>query len=372
MVNNNENQGGDEKIRSILLSADIAAQTGQGEKALKLLEEIKVAELPPALQAGYYGIKGEAHFRAQQYKEARPALEKALELHRQPEVGTASPLQIAQLRNILAGSFYMQNLHKEAYEQHKICLEAVCSGIISEKRFKLKLFTNLGNDLMCLGNPTKALSFYEEAVEVAEDGEDDMDRANSYWGVGITLRQLERYSEARKYLENALKLYQKQEAWQYVPGIRNTLGWVLISLEEYEQAKTVLEKGLEEALNRTHNRHDQALIHLNLAYLYFVQQQVETALPDGLKAVELAREAKNKQTLGLCLAQLAEIKLALGAGAEEGKQLFNEALTELKQIDSDEYTRRVYKRYSEALKKAGYIDEAFEALDESFRYFHKD
>ncbi|MDB5078146.1 MAG: Tetratricopeptide 2 repeat-containing protein [Chloroflexi bacterium] len=356
----------EDTYRLVLLNADIAAQTNQGERALKLLGSLEVMDLSPSLQAGYFAIAGEACYWLGQYEKARINLETALQLYRHPEGDVATPLRIAQLRNFLAGSYYGQNQHQKALDLHLLCLQGVLDGYITEPRYILKLYNNLGIENFLLGHLTTALQYYQEALKVAEEVDDECDRGAIFWGMGLTYRLLEDYNQAHKALQKGLKHYKKAGAWERMPGIKNTLGWVLISMGEYDQAEKILKSGLGEAIKKTKNIHDQALLNSNLGFLYQKRGSGEVAENYILTGLALAHQTGNKQTLGLVQAQLADVRLARGSAIEEVCPLFEDALASLRQTDSFEFTRRVYKLYADALKKAGLFKEAFDVLNQTF------
>ena len=361
----------EEEYKLLLLNAHIAAQTGDGAKALRILEPVVLEELPVTLKAGYYAVCGEAFFRIGNYQEVISNLENALKGYRRGEVDVvASPLQIAQLYVLLGSAYYNQNQHKTALKYHKLCLQAILDGYIIEARFKFQLFNNLGNEYLALGQLDLAGQYYQQALELAQPGEDGLLVGNTYWGLGLVMRQRSKFEAAKANMLKAQEIYTREKAYKYMGGLKNTLGWILIELEEYEAAEAQFFSAKDLAIQAGNNI-TLCEIYVNLAYLYFRRQSLEKAYQNCQEAVTLARtlEGNNKQPLAMALAQLGEILLAKGAPFEESKQAFEEALVQLKATSSDEYARRVHQRYAEALKKAGYINEAFDVLSQAYKYF---
>jgi tetratricopeptide (TPR) repeat protein len=348
-----------------LRNADLAAQTKNGKQALLYLNQIDIERVPLDLQAVYYNIMGEAYFHLRNHPETVANLEKSLNIYRQ--VDTATPLKIAQIHNMLGASYYNQNLHQKALEHHMFCEQAVTDGIVNDRRFKVLLFANMGNEYLALGRKEQAVESYNKVLRIIEPGEDDIVAASVYWGMGKANQDLGVYDKARDYYIEALQLYYKLRMDDMVLAVRILLGLSQIEIGDFQQAEKNL-LAARDIAEDADNAKELGNANTNLAYLYFKQQNWQQAERYAQRGILYARNSQDKQHIGLALAQMGEIKMAQPATEAEGKALFEEALQNLLQTDAKDYIRRVYRRYANSLKAVGRMDEAFDCLDKAYRY----
>jgi tetratricopeptide (TPR) repeat protein len=363
---NSASEAGLEAIILTLRNADVAAQTKNGQQALAYLQDLNVEELPLDLQAAYYNIAGEAYFHLRNHLETVSNLEKSLQIYRRVE--TATPLKVAQIHNMLGVSCYNQNMHEKALEHHTICEQAVTDGIVTDRRFKVLLFANMGNEYLALGRKERAIEAYIRVLAIVEPDEDDIVAASVYWGMGKASQDLGSYHKACEYYAQSLQLYYKLKMEDMVLAVRVLLGLSQIEVGDFPAAEENL-LAARDIAEEAYNSRELGNANTNLAYLYFKQQNWQQAERYAQRGILYARNSQDKQHIGLALAQMGEIKMAQPHGEVEGKALFEEALQNLLQTDAKDYIRRVYRRFANSLKSVGRMDEAFDCLDKAYRYF---
>jgi tetratricopeptide (TPR) repeat protein len=344
------------------MNAHVALQTNQPGEAKKFLDRLDPDEIPEDLQGRYYAMLGEAEVGLQDYEVALADLKHALQLFE--DNLRATPLERERVRNWIGLAYYRQNKHFIAIEHHQRCLQAINTGQIRDRRFKLKIYYNLANEYHLTGNSQQALYIYQEAARLAEKGEDNFDLAGIYWGMGLAYRGLNELTRAKLFLGRSAELYESLGNTSLAFTVKSVLGQTLIERQDYAEAETVLKNVVEQS-RIINNNTALALGYVNLAYLYREQQRYQEAEQNAEAGLKPAEEQDDKKVLAQIEAQLAECKLALKK-FDEAIQYFDAAVQTLEQTEARDHLERIYFRYANALTEMGRMPQAVEYFRKAY------
>ncbi|CAF0912486.1 unnamed protein product [Adineta steineri] len=140
--------------------------------------------------------------------------------------------------------------------------EELCNVLLvqtSDEGEKAHYYHQLGSVHSNQGDYKKAISYYEQALEISENilPSNHPDLASSYNSIGNVHNQMADYSKALSFYEKALEIYQKTLPSHYplLATSYNNIALVYINMGEYSKALAYLEHALDirqNALTPTH------------------------------------------------------------------------------------------------------------------------
>ena len=157
---------------------------------------------------------------------------------------------------------------------------------------KVEILNNLGTSHYSLGDYSKAIEYYEKALEIRINtlGENHPDIAGSYNNLGIAYRSLGDYGKAIEYHEKALEIGINTlgENHPDIAGSYNSLGIAYHKLGDYGKAIEYYEKALEIRINTLGENHpDIAGSYNNLGTSYHKLGDYGKAIEYYKKALEI-------------------------------------------------------------------------------------
>lgn len=349
-----------------LMNAYVAVENYRAQDALNFLGKLEFSKLSSDLKPVYYSISGQANVLLKNFEAGITELQEALDLlEHDPK---ATYLQIERVRNWIGTAYYDRSDVNQALKQHLQCLQAVINRRVVDARFRLKLYLNLGNDFLMLGNWKRALEFYRQALPLAVKGEDREDLGGLYWAIGLAYRGKHNLARAKLYLEKSTRQFKDIGELKQSARARNLLGLVMIERKEFELAEETLKEAFSLADSFKDTEKDLVALtsaSANLALLYKQQKKWAQAEEWGVASLNYATELGNDMLqLSQSQAQLAEIKLALGK-KDETIELFNQAVTNIERTQLASITRQIYFRYGSSLKQMGRMKEAVDIMSKS-------
>jgi tetratricopeptide (TPR) repeat protein len=360
-----------EKIEMHLMNAHIVLQMNQPENALAFLKELENNQIPLDLLARYHSIFGETELKLKNYQAALEHLNIAIELRSaEPIINEADQiLELERVRNHIGQVYYLTENYPRAREEHLKCLDAISKGKITDRRFTMYIYANLGNENHILSENEQAVKYYREAASLAERNEDNQSLAGIYWGLGLAYRGLNNPALSKLYLLRSAELFEQLQEWNSVVILRSMVGRAQAEDGEIEEALETLLKAIGLA---KYCRDTDSMINarLNLAYCYHLNREYEKALEQAELAIQSVQNTTRNHIIGQILAQLADEYLALGR-EEEGFAKYREAINVLKESGEIEIYHRVLKRYADALKGKYKLQEAFEVYRSAYLSFIK-
>jgi len=184
-------------------------------------------------------------------------------------------------------------------------------------------------------NPQGALDFFNRALTVAIQLENDESKAMILQGIGICYRQLNKSDEALRYLQQALEIRRHLGDKRGVAVSLNTMAQIQDELGKSDQAL----KGYQEALQLRREIGDKGglgdtLIDLGTFYNY--RGHYDDALKYFKESLQVARELGNESDQGLCLNNIGTCYFSKG-DYENALAYFQQALElrEKSKIEAD-------------------------------------
>jgi tetratricopeptide (TPR) repeat protein len=338
-----------------LLDADLAARLADPDAAERAYRGVlDSSAASPYRRARALAGLGDLAVRRGDHREAVALLEQAL-AH-----GTLTPDETAAAADRLGRAYAATGEHDVAlglYERHLAAARAD-SDAISVLRFS----TLLANELVDAGNPGRADELLAEAVGVAEQVRDPLDRARLWWSQARLQAAHDRSDLALRYGRKAVELLDATEsigfaalAYQLRAHIENERGSGAAALQ-------LLDAGEELALASGDAFH-QASFRLERARALAATGERKQARELALEVVSDLADATETEA-GRAYALVADVLRQLGdtARARELYELAAETLP-----PADRYLTAVYTGLAELLEAEGRQDDALAVLKKALQ-----
>jgi len=355
-----------ENVELELSNARGAIENSQPEAAKVILSKFEVEQLPTDLLGRYYTVLGQAEMGLKDYEAARLDLQRALKMF---EAEAKIPeLEIEQVRYWLGLTYYYQAKYWLAIEQHQQCLRAIRQGRINDAHFNLQVHCKLAGENLSIGNSSQALELYQQAVGLlqASNSENIVGLATIYQGIGRVYLKLKDLTQSKLYLKQSADLYEQAEQLKAASLVKAELGMALLEQAEFEEAEILFKAALA-LTTRAGESSLSGYNYIHLALLNYKQGNLAQAEDNAKAGVTLAKSTGELLLLGEAQAQLAEIKIGQNR-FEEGIDLFEEALTNLQQANSNQHLNEVFFRYAGALEKGDKLPEAIQMYRKAYQY----
>jgi len=179
---------------------------------------------------------------------------------------------------------------------------------------KARILTLLGYSQRAAGDYEKAISFHEEALEIAIAANDYTCEVASLNHLSRTHVNLKNYSEAINYSQRALIAARQVGDKLGEANASVNLGYAKVfaarqldsmAAEDYSEAVRYLEQGVELAQKQGDSQ-SQAFGNISLGIAYVVLEQPTSAIASLTKGAELAQHARDVYLQGLSFSYLAE------------------------------------------------------------------
>jgi tetratricopeptide (TPR) repeat protein len=235
----------------------------------------------------------------------------------------------------------------------------------SNSRYIVKANRQLGYANYFLAKYDKSLSYYLEALKVAEPLKMNDELLLIYNLIGTEYKKINKPSEAKLWFRKGLSLAEMENKTEYIAGFYNDIGLVY----QLEQLPDSAYSCFNKALNIYRNDHNSIGESYSLDYL----SELETNRGNFAKGIEFIKQSvatrerlNDKNALAIALNNTGEIYSAWGK-QKEAIEYFLKSAELSKQIryhDLYQYTtKQLYKCY----KTTGNIDQALFYFEESAR-----
>ena len=197
-----------------------------------------------------------------------------------------------EILNNLGTSHYSLGDYSKAIEYYEKALEIRINTLGENHPDIAGSYNNLGIAYRSLGDYGKAIEYHEKALEIGINtlGENHPDIAGSYNSLGIAYHKLGDYGKAIEYYEKALEIRINTLGENYpdIAGPYNNLGIAYRSLGDYGKAIEYYEKALEIRINTLGENHpDIAGSYNNLGTSYHKLGDYGKAIEYYKKALEI-------------------------------------------------------------------------------------
>jgi len=284
----------------------------------------------PLLQAQLFEKIGNVLKRLGAYGDARPHLEKALEI-RQTHLTPPNP-DIASSLHSLGALRWQTADYADAESLYRQALDMRREALGNEDVRVADTLHHLGSALRAQARYDEAADTYRLALDLRTRllGETDPETAATRNELGICFMELGRYEDAELLARRAWTIVANappeslsgRERPQYYARAQTTLAAALVELGEYDEAEALLLDSLDRKREQLGDAHPDVAGSLYwLAKLRFRTGDLQSAEPLAREAIKIRKE--KSPYLASSLALLGEILLAQGKPAEAEQKLLS-------------------------------------------------
>lgn len=270
---------------------------------------------------------------------------------------TRLAVQVEQLYCALGNAYCATGQAKVALEYHQRGLGAIATEIVSDPELKLMIYKGLGHDHLALGQHEEAMSFYQLAVQQAQDLNNLRQQGLAYWGLAMAYQERGDLLRSKTNYKRALDAFGLEEDLQAVAQVRSLLGLVLVNLREYEEAEKQLRKSLE-GVRRLGDALTCSYVWGNLAAMYLAKGDPDDAIVAAKEGLQLAQQHKDQRNEGQLQLTLASAYIARHESVA-AEQAFRDAISSLAQTADQYLLRQAHERYAQFLAEQARFQEAF-------------
>ncbi|MDA1847842.1 tetratricopeptide repeat protein [Bacillus cereus] len=172
---------------------------------------------------------------------------------------------------------------------YKIIIHEQISGIL-----RVSLLANLGIVHGRLSEYYSAINFLEEAIEQNEQTRTHYKAGEIYMALGICNMELQRFDQAKKANEKALKFFKLNENKLYEAGTYTNLGILSSYKKEFHQAQLSFKTALNLYTQNNAKPNEIMNVQVELARSYFAQKDYESAKSICFDTIETKSKNKHK------------------------------------------------------------------------------
>ncbi len=286
--------------------------------------------------------------------EAREALELNMGMTRDLDV-TAQE----HSRNLLGAAYAQQKLFMIAAEYHRLCLTAIDNRTVIDPSLELNVLTNLGNDLVMLGQFDEAIKIFQRAIDLGQKVMNPISSAEYYWSVSEEYRSRKQLVNAQRYSDLAVENTQQALNQRAFAHAQSDLGFALTQTGKIKEAEHLLTKAIS-----TDDPTARSLAMSRLAYVQRSAKSVNESLATAQEALKIANATKNDEAIGAAYIAIAESYADL-EDMKETDANFAKGISHLEKTGQQTELFRAYERYADILESRGEVKRALEYLKKS-------
>ncbi|MBN2016909.1 MAG: tetratricopeptide repeat protein [Candidatus Cloacimonetes bacterium] len=178
-------------------------------------------------------------------------------------------------------------------------------------------FTNLGMLYRNIGNPEKALEYYQKSLQIKQELDDPHGTSSVLGGIGLVYFEHGDYEKAKQYFLEAMEFGQRSPEKKPLTHALNNLGLTYCQLGELDTALEYFLQSLEYA-KKLELDFVIASIYNNMANIYYVIGNIQEAKQYTLDALQIYNNIGSKVNIARTLNNIALIA--------EHEQSYDEAL----------------------------------------------
>ena len=336
-------------------AADIACRLGDHGLAEQIYEAVTLepAPAPVRLARALAGL-GEIAFQRGDADVAAHLFEAALA---EPALGRAGASAIADR---LGRIYALRGEHERAlgiYEK-----ELVEAARLNDQAALMRFSTLLANAVLDAGNTGRAQELLGQALAVADQAQDPLDRARLWWSQSRLHDSQGQSDLAAHYARLALSVLEETEQMGFAAVAHLLLAYIENERGDGGAALACLERA-ELVLATSSNRLHWGLFQVERARALLLTGEREEAASVAMGALPLVGDASAIDS-GRAQALLGDVFRELG-DVERAQELYELALETLPGVDRN--LLRVYEGLAEILEEQGRGDEAFDLLKQAMR-----
>lgn len=226
-----------------------------------------------------------------------------------------------------------------AIHAHTLALEVDNSQLIARS------LNMIGNAYYLMGDFTKAMDHYFQALAIREEIGDPNSLASSYNNIGAVYLQMKDNQLALKYLQKAKIIFEDLQDEDHLFSIINNIGAVYIEIEKYDTAHQYLTQAYEIAL-RTQDKDNISIALTNLGETALSMGLLSQSLDHQKKALDISRKLGNKAMMATIYTNLGKTYLELN-NHQPAFEAFQNSLDLSREVNSLPDLRENYHYLSE-------------------------
>jgi len=287
-----------------------------------------------------------------------------------------------RMRNVLGMAYYHADQPLSALEQHRLGLDAIQSGAITDPNFKLQVYSNIVNDYWALHDNDHAMSSYKAALDVLRDVNSIERQAEIFWDASVRQQERGQILLANQSAAKALSLYEALDNIRLVSRMENKYGDILLDMGDFEAAEGYLLRSLELA-DSLNSDLEKATVLTNLARVSLKRNNTAEASERVEQAIALARQevkasngengegrAQNKRRANLSLARALALSGEVSSRGNDTKKTdanFNEAIKLMEANQGGDEASDIYQRYAQVLANRGEHEQASKYYEKAYK-----
>jgi tetratricopeptide (TPR) repeat protein len=164
-----------------------------------------------------------------------------------------------------------------------------------EKTLKAKLYSAMADVYGYNNNDAKELEFYEKALKIHEELGDKKEMAGMYLSIGTWYLE-DMNDKSLEYYIRAMNIYKETNNTQGLGLTYHNLGKFYTGAKRFPEAIRFYEQSLEIKKARG-DQLSMSATYFRIAELHFIQHHPELSKENALKALEIVKRTKTKQTM---------------------------------------------------------------------------
>lgn len=206
---------------------------------------------------------------------------------------------IARAQNQIGAVYHKRNKITSAIEYYEKAHQILhrLPGLKAAKAIA-ETKNNLGFCYKDMGDNTKAMKYYLEALKIREDIGEARGLADSYLRLGYIHSDNKNYEKSLRYYQDALKIFDNLSDKYELAKVYYSMGWVYMNLRDYPKALQYYEKSLDYQQDLGANNL-MAKLFKNIGYVFVYQNKNKEALDYYEKSMDLS--IKQQDTLGIAM-----------------------------------------------------------------------
>lgn len=340
------------------------------ERALDQLGSTDEVEALSVMQRPrWYWLHGWAWLLKRAPAVALPSLEKGLRLLEAlsdyPPLAHQGELVVmgARLRCFLGLAYDEMGQSALALDYYRRALALCQEKQILDLDLQLRVYGGLASVYLQLGCSERALEFYAQAIEQANEAERLASLVVPSEPLGLAERTSGDRLPASTPLQRTLIVFELHEQRRLAASLRALFGQVLLALGRYEEAEVSLRRSL--ASVERHGEHTlRAILLVPLAALYHAQGHHARAMATAREGLALVKVNQDTRTAGGLLLTLA-VACAASRDDQAAEHAFREATGTLERAGEVPLFERARHEYSAFLATQGRFEEAYQLLTQT-------
>jgi len=198
-----------------------------------------------------------------------------------------------------------------AYVQAEHLYRAYCDLVEGPTEESVTIYNEMGKMFLTQGKSEAATTAHETAIQHAQQCDDRLACANSYYALARVHDRRSDFEHARTLFEKSLSIAEKENSTTLIVEILRGIGITYMNQGNRDQSK----KFLEQAKSLAHELDNQNLegkLLNNLAYLDIEDGKTDQAHARYQTVLELARKIPNRVLEGLSLLNMARLFYVMG------------------------------------------------------------